>query len=388
MRRHGLVVFMNISVPEHIQSLRPYVPGKPIDETRREYGVKNVIKLASNENPLGPSPRAVSALKKGLKDLHLYPDAASYDLKEAISKKYKINPEECILGNGSNEIIDFLVRTYCVAGDQVVTHAKAFIAYRICAQVHGVETIETPIDRDTLQVNLDAMLQQIQQNERVKLVFLANPNNPTGCWIQDRALLDFLGDVARVRGGSVLVVLDLAYWEYVGQKSNLDTVNLFQKFSNVVSLYTFSKIYGLAGLRLGYAFGRSEIIMPLEKVRAPFNINSLAQKAGIAALLDSHFVKKSLQLNAREMKKFCDQLTKWEAPFIPSVGNFLLVNTKKTWNKTGLELCEALLKKGIILRPVANYGLDSFVRITIGTTEQMKRLTKALDEVRCASHGS
>lgn len=364
-------------VPEYIRSLVPYVPGKPIEETQRELGIKKVIKLASNENPLGPSPKALLAAKKALGDLHRYPDAAAFALKAALAKNLGAAPNQFLIGNGSNEVIDMLIRTYCQPGDSIVTSKAAFIAYRICAQIHGVKTIEAPLTPD-LRFDLPAIARFVREYEQAKLVFIANPNNPTGTYVNDKELRAFLKEISQIRGGSVLVALDYAYWEYVTAKDLPDPMKLLEEFPNVVVMRTFSKVYGLAGLRVGYGVGRPDVILSVEKVRQPFNLNSIALAAAEAALSDHAFVRRSRKVNDEGMVFWKNALNQMGIPFWPSQGNFLLADVSEGLGKRGGDVYESCLRRGVIFRPVANYGLMNALRISIGTPAENRLALKAL----------
>ena len=364
-------------IPEYIRTLAPYVPGKPIEETQREYKLKRVVKLASNENPLGPSPKAIAAMKKGVSELHRYPDASAYALKQAISKYLSVDSDSLLIGNGSNEIIELLIRTYCVPGDAIVTSKAAFIAYRISAQIHGVETLEAQLTPD-LRFDLNEMADLVKKYDRAKMVFIANPNNPTGTYVTETELRDFLKKIQKIRGGSVIVALDYAYWEYVTAKDLPDPMKLMHEFSNVVVMRTFSKIHGLAGLRLGYGVGTPEMIAAMQKIRQPFNNNSLALIAGEAALSDKVFVKKARDLNIREMKVWEKALSKMGIPFWKSQGNFILADVGTGLGKRGGDVYLSCLKRGVIFRPVTNYGLQDALRISIGTAKENEIAIKAL----------
>lgn len=368
-------------VPEYIESLAPYVPGKPISETQREFGLKKVIKLASNENPLGPSPRAVKAYRNAAKELNLYPDSGAYELKAALAKMHSVPRDWFLIGNGSNELMDLLMRAYGSTGDAMVTSQGAFIAYKVCAQVIGLQSIETPMTAD-YRYDLQAILKAVKENEKAKFVFIANPNNPTGTWVTKEELDPFLEAVSKIRGGSVIVVLDYAYWEYVSNSSIPDPMIALKKYPNVVVLRTFSKIYGIAGLRIGYAIGRQELLAPVQKVRQPFNANGPALAAAVEALKDKAFVKKSETINRLGMKLWTQELTKLGIPFLPSQGNFLLINVKKGLGMWGNELFQECLKKGVILRPVTNYGFPEFIRVSIGTPTENRTAIQALKSLK------
>lgn len=370
----------NKNVPDYIRSLVPYVPGKPIEETQREYRIKRVIKLASNENPLGPSPKALKAVARALREGHRYPDGAAFSLKRTLSEHLGVETQKLVVGNGSNEIIDFLIRTYCQPGDCIVTSQAAFIAYRICAQIHGVKTLEAPLTVD-LRFNLDSMLDLVQENERARIVFIANPNNPTGTYVTAQELRKFLEKLTKFRGDSVLVALDYAYWEYVTAKDLPDPMNLMSEFPNVIILRTFSKIYGLAGFRAGYGIASSEIISNLEKIRQPFNMNSLALVAAEAALSDQTFVAKSRRINQSGMRFWEKKLGDLGIPYLKSQGNFLLADVKHGLEMSGSDVYTACLKKGIIFRPVSNYGLFHMLRISIGTSPENTLAARVLSEL-------
>jgi histidinol-phosphate aminotransferase len=367
--------------PEFIRVLKPYQPGKPIEETQREYGLKEVIKLASNENPLGPGPKAVAAITRELKELHRYPDASAYALKSALAEEFGVDPAEIVVGNGSNEIIDFLVRTYAREGDAIVTSQAAFVAYRLCAQIHGVRTLEAPLGPG-LRFDLEAMLELCRKEEKARIVFLPNPNNPTGTYVTRSELRSFLKALSGVRGGRILVALDYAYWEYVTAADLPDPLDLWREFPNVVILKTFSKVHGLAGLRVGYAIGTRSIIEGLEKVRQPFNFNSLALTAARVALSDRAFVRKAVKLNTTERSRWEKRLRALGIPFWPSQGNFILIDAAKGLGASGLEVFERAIRKGVILRPVANYGLVDALRVSIGTRKENERALRVLAEVQ------
>lgn len=368
-----------LNAPEYIRNLAPYVPGKPIEETQREFKIKHVVKLASNENPLGPSPKALALLRKKILDLHRYPDASAFHLKDALSKHHRLPITQIIVGNGSNEVIDMLIRAYCIPGDSIVTSKAAFIAYRICAQIHGVATLESALTPD-LRADLKAMAAVVRAQPRVKMVFLANPNNPTGTYNTTSEVKAFLKVMSTIRDGSVLVVLDYAYWEYVTAKDLPEPIALMKDYPNMVVLRTFSKVYGLAGLRVGYGIGAPEIISVVEKIRQPFNLNSPALAAAAEALGDTAFVRKAKKVNEQGMKLWTKALTKMGIPFWPSQGNFLLLDTSAGLGKRGGDVFESCLRRGVIFRPVANYGLMHALRVSIGTPAENKIAIRAIAE--------
>ena len=368
-----------LNAPEYIRNLAPYIPGKPIEETQREFKIKHVVKLASNENPLGPSPKALKLLRKKILDLHRYPDASAFHLKQALSDTLALPTNQIIIGNGSNEIIDMLIRAYCVPGDSIVTSKAAFLAYRICAQIQGVATLETALDAD-LRCDLSDMAKVIRTNERVKMVFIANPNNPTGTYNTTSEMRHFLKEMAKIRDGSVLIVLDYAYWEYVTAKDLPDPMVLRKDYPNLMILRTFSKIHGLAGLRVGYGIAPREIIGTVEKIRQPFNLNSPALAGAVESLKDHAHQRRSKKVNEAGMKLWTRALDRMGIPYWPSQGNFILIDCSKGLGKRGGDVYENCLRRGVIFRPVSNYGLMHALRISIGTKAENEIAIRALAE--------
>jgi len=367
--------------PEYIEKLKPYIAGKPIEETQREYGVKHVIKLASNENPLGPSPKAVAAMTVAMKDLQLYPDASGFHLRHTLAKHEGVTFDEVVLGNGSNEVIELLIRTFCIPGDLMVTSDSVFAAYPISARIQGVDTIFTRMTQD-YRFDLKAMLTQIKKNPRVKLVAIPNPNNPTGTYVPDSELIPFLREVEKIRKGSVHVILDYAYWEYVTAKDMADPIELYKQFDNVSVLKTFSKIYGLGGLRVGYGVMKPELASYVQKVRMPFNVSSLGLVGAQAAMTDTNFIKKSIAVNRAGMKTMSQFYRKAGIPFLPSQGNFFLINTRQGFGIDASEVFIECLKMGLIFRPVVNYGMPEWLRVTIGTAAQNKIAMRAFQKLK------
>lgn len=359
----------HLQVAPYIEKLKPYIAGKPIEETQREYGVKKVYKLASNENPLGASPKALKAIQKEFKTLELYPDASGYSLRTKLAKLNKVSFDEIVLGNGSNEIIELILKSICVPGDLMVASFGVFAAYPISARIQGVDTLFAPMTQD-FRADLNAMLELIKKNDRVKIVALPNPNNPTGTYQLTKEMMSFLNEVEKIRQGSVHVMLDYAYWEYVTAKDLPDPIKLYKKFSNISILKTFSKIYGLGGLRVGYGVMSKELASYVQKVRMPFNVSRLGLVGAEAALDDLAFVKKTLKVNQAGMKQMSSFYTKHSIPFLPSQGNFYLINTQEGLGLSGQETFEFSLKEGLIFRPVTNYGLPDWLRVTIGTKTQ------------------
>jgi histidinol-phosphate aminotransferase len=354
-----------INIAENIRSISPYVPGKPIEELERELGISGSIKLASNENPLGPSPKAVAAVKKAVEGLNRYPDGSGFYLSQALAAKYGVDLNQVILGNGSNELIELAVRTFVQPGDEIISADPSFVVYKMITQAGGGTNIIVPCK--DMRHDLDAMAERITPKTRI--VFIANPNNPTGT-INTSAELDrFMGRVP----DHVIVALDEAYFEYVTHADYPDSLDHLKEGKNVLALRTFSKIYGLAGLRIGYGITTPEIAELMNKVRQPFNTNSLAQIGAVAALADRKHVEKSIAIN-NEGKQFLYQtFQRLGIKFIPTEANFIMFET----GLDGRELYTALLKQGVIIRPMGGNRL----RVTIGTPAENKRFVEELEKV-------
>jgi histidinol-phosphate aminotransferase len=352
-------------VPPWIQALEPYPPGKPIDELEREYGVSGSIKLASNENPLGPSPKAIEAIRRALLDVNRYPDGSCYHLKRALARKIGVSPETLLIGNGSNEILELAVRTFLRAGEEAVMADQAFIIYRMLVQGQGGRAKCIPLRNFTH--DLEAIAEAVTPETR--LVFLANPNNPTGTIFKRDAWDEFLAAVPE----NVIVVMDEAYAEYVDDKDYPDTLADLRRRRPILVLRTFSKIYGLAGLRVGYGVGQPELIDLMNRLRAPFNVNTLAQVAALAALGDDEHVQRTRQVNREGMAYLREALTRLGYELVPSWANFILVRVG-----SALRVYDALLRLGVIVRPVPVYGFPEHLRVSVGTREENERLIGAL----------
>jgi histidinol-phosphate aminotransferase len=369
----NMLNFCDLAVPG-VRELQPYQPGKPIEELQREYGLQRVIKLASNENPLGPSPRAVAAIQQGLPELARYPDGNGFILKQALSEKFGVALNQITLGNGSNDILELVARTFVQPGQEVIFSQHAFAVYPIATQAVGGKAIIVPA-KDWGN-DLAGMLKAINGNTRV--IFIANPNNPTGTWIDSKALTQFLDKVPE----RVIVVLDEAYFEYAMHPAMQadaypDGMRLLTQYPNLIVSRTFSKAYGLAGLRVGYAMSQPAIADLLNRVRQPFNVNSLALLAATAALHDQSHLDNSTQLNASGMRQCSDAFRQMGLVSIPSLGNFISVDMGKPAQAVYLEL----LKRGVIVRPVANYEMPNHLRITIGTEQENTMFLTVLREV-------
>ncbi len=361
-----------MKVSRDILSLTPYRPGKPISEAKRELGLNTVYKLASNESPLGPSPKVISALHNNLEDLGRYPDAAAYEMVEAYSQFVGVPQSHVAFGNGSNELIDLLIRIYCEPGESILTSDCAFVAYRISAQAARVQTKITPLTSDG-RFDLHAMAEKLREDSSIRLVFLANPNNPTGTYVGQETLEQFLKICA---GYEVLVVLDEAYVEFVRAKDYVNGFELRKIYPHVVVLRTMSKVYGIAALRVGFAVAQPEVIDLINRVRSPFNVNSLAQIATVEALKDQIHVRRVLDLTWRGLDQWQDALTKMGLPFLPSQGNFILLDTKRDADL----VFNSMIREGVITRPVKNYGLMSQLRISIGLDHENRAAIEALQK--------
>ena len=363
---------LDLAVPG-VRGLEPYQPGKPVEELEREYGVRDAVKLASNENPLGPSPRALAALERAAPSIARYPDGGGFALKQAIARHHAVAPECVTLGNGSNDILELAARCFVAAGDEVVFSQHAFAVYPIVTQAVGGRAAAVPA-RDWGH-DLDAMLRAV--NERTKLVFIANPNNPTGTWLGRTALARFLAAVPK----RVIVVLDEAYFEYVEEPDYPNGMEWIGRFPNLLVARTFSKAYGLAGLRVGFGVSDAALADLLNRVRQPFNVSSLAQAAAAAALEDSEHLERSRQVNREGMRQLADGFRALGLGHIPSVGNFVSVQLPVA----GRKVYEGLLREGVIVRPVANYGMPNHLRITVGLPHENSRFLKALGRVLAAT---
>jgi histidinol-phosphate aminotransferase len=360
-------------VTANIEKLRPYAPGKPIEETEREYGVQDPAKMASNENPLGPSPRAIEAMRAGITEMNLYPDGGCYYLKERLAKhltRHNVEPHNLIIGNGSNEIIEFIIRTFVASDENVVTGDPSFIIYRLATISHNRQEISVPLLPD-LTYDLEGIQRAV--TPKTKLVCLANPNNPPGTVIRRDEFLDFL---AHVRD-DIIICLDEAYAEYITDPEVPDGLEFAPYRHRLVVLRTFAKVYGLAGLRIGYGVSSKILVDYMDRVRPPFNVNRMAQAAAMAALDDTEHVERTRELNTRSLKYLEQELTRLKVKWYPSQANFILVDFERPADP----IYEGLLYQGFITRPVANYGLPNCLRITTGTDEQNRGLVKALEQV-------
>lgn len=351
-----------------IRESSPYVAGKPIEETKRELGLKSVIKLASNENPLGPSPKALRAVRGAAGKLNLYPDSNSFYLKKAIAAKNRVQPQNVVVGNGSDELIDIVIKTFLDDGENIVTSDTTFVEYEIICGTYGRQVKKSPLK--DFRYDLGALAKLV--DEKTKLVFIANPNNPTGSYVRASELEEFVNCLPE----RVITVVDEAYDTFIDVSDYPSGASYIGK-KNVLTLKTFSKAYGLAGLRIGYCLGDGTLTRYMEKARQPFNVNLLAQEAAIAALGDDAFLKKTRDLVLEGKKYLYGELSAMGLSVVPSVTNFVLIDVRKDC----VQVFKDLLKLGVIVRDMKQYRLDSHIRVTIGTPRENKAFIAALRKV-------
>lgn len=358
-----------------VRTLTPYQPGKPISELQRELGLTQIVKLASNENPLGPGPKALAAAQRALCDMHLYPDGSGHDLKTALAGRNGIRREQITLGNGSNDVLEVIARAFLMPGDSAVFSEHAFAVYPIVTQAVGANGIVAPAHDGRCGPRYGHDLERIAGSMRActKLVFIANPNNPTGTYVPLVELETFLAAIPP----KVIVVVDEAYVEYVDASDYGSVLSSLDRFPHLIVTRTFSKAYGLAGLRVGYAISTPEVADLLNRVRQPFNVNSIALAAAEAALSDEDYLHRSIALNRAGMLQLTAALTRRGLSYIPSAGNFVTMDLQRPAGP----VYEALLREGVIVRPIGNYGLPNHLRITLGTEAENDFFIHALDRV-------
>jgi histidinol-phosphate aminotransferase len=351
-----------------VNRIKPYKPGKPISEVKREFKLKKVYKMASNENALGPSPKALSAIKKSLADIHYYPDGASFELRRAISKKFKLNMNNIIVGNGSDELIVLALKAFINKGDEVIIAQPTFLVYQLAAALAEAKIVF--VKQKAFRYDLPAIKEKV--TSRTKMIFIANPDNPTGSYVTRQEVEDFLKSLPK----DVIVFFDEAYYEFVNHvKDYPDTIEYIKK-GNIIVSRSFSKAYGLGGLRAGWAVSSPEIIGYLNQVREPFNVNMLAQIGAAAALFDSRHIARSKRL-VEEGKRFLySEFKKMNLFFVPSVTNFILVNV----GPKAPEIFKQLLHKGIIVREMSSWGIKNFIRVTIGQPKENRLFVKHLKQ--------
>lgn len=360
---------MKLDIPENIVAIKPYPPGKPLDELEREYGITDSIKLASNENAWGPSPKAVEALQRELNNLHRYPDGSCYYLVEALSKNCGVKSSEIVLGNGSNEIIEFLVKAFVTEGDEVISSHPSFLMYQKFVQVRGGQNHVVPL----LDMHHDLQAIKEKVTDKTKLIFIDNPNNPTGTSLELSELNKFLSTLPE----HVIVVLDEAYVDFMKEELRPDPLQLIREHEDrpaVVFLRTFSKAYGLSGLRVGFGLMNEKIATCLHKVRQPFNINQMGQIGALAALEDQDYYRDTLRKTREGIDFLSEEATKMGCTCYPTETNFFLIDVKGDADK----LYQAMLYEGVIVRSMSAYGFSGFIRITVGTREENERFLKSL----------
>lgn len=355
-----------------VRGLTPYQPGKPIEELEREYGVSNIIKLASNENPLGPSRKAVEAMRGALADVALYPDGNGFVLKQKLARHLDVPMEWITLGNGSSDILDFAVRAFVTSADAVLFSEHSFAVYPILTRIAGA----TAVVPKAKEWGNDLAAMRAAITPRTRLVFVANPNNPTGTWVSATALEAFVRDLPE----HVMAVVDEAYFEYaarpcMGAVGYGGAIELVRRYPRVIVARTFSKVYGLAGVRVGYGISQPVVADLLNRVRPPFNVSSVALAGAAAALADSAHLERTLVTTCEGMQQLVDGFGRLRLPHIPSVGNFVCVDV----GRPAAPLYEALLRQGVIVRPVANYGMPNHLRVTVGLADENERFLRALE---------
>lgn len=359
--------------PANIRAIAPYQGGKPISELAREMGLNeaDIVKLASNENPLGMSPKAQMALEEAIYEIARYPDGNSFALRDAVSQKYKVNPGQIVFGNGSNDILELAARAFLTTGDEVIYSQHAFAVYPLVTQAAGATGVVVPaVD---FGHDLTGFLKAI--TPKTKLIFVANPNNPTGTLIPKAVLKDFLQKVPK----HIVLVLDEAYDEYLSAADKSEAIDWLNAFENLIISRTFSKAYGLAGLRVGFGVMHAALADLMNRVRQPFNVNSLAQVAAAVSLEDEDFVARSYAANQAGMSQVTQGLNKLGLSFIPSFGNFV---SFKVTNASAVN--QALLKQGVIVRPVANYEMPDYLRVSIGLFSENARFLEVLEKILTA----
>jgi histidinol-phosphate aminotransferase len=357
-----------------VRSLQPYQPGKPLGELEREFGISEAIKLASNENPLGPSPVALERLAQESAGLHRYPDGNGFVLKTALAVRHDVDPARITLGNGSNDVLELIARAFLAPGLNAVFSEHAFAVYPIATQAVGAEARIARANRadHAMPFGHDLTALAAAVDDRTRVVFIANPNNPTGTWLDAAELEAFLRELP----ATVIAVVDEAYFDYVGESAYPDTSQWLERFPRLVVTRTFSKIYGLAALRIGYGLSHPQVADLLNRVRQPFNVNALAQAAALGALEDAAHVQHSVQVNRDGMRQLEHAFTDLGLAWIPSVANFVCVEV----GDDAAGVYQALLRRGVIVRPVANYQLPRHLRVTVGTSDENQQVIAALGE--------
>jgi len=365
-----------IKIPEHVNKLITYKPGKPIQELRRDYGLEKIVKLGSNENPLGPSPKAKEAINDSFKDLEFYPEPACIDIRKKFANKFgnqfNIKIENVIVGNGSEGIINYIFKAFFQPGDELLTCQGSFIGVYVLAQAYNVPCHKLPLTKD-YKFDLDNIIKNI--DKKTKAIYLANPNNPTGTIFTKPDFEEFMSKVP----SDIIVILDEAYYEFAVDLTDEYPIGINYDYDNLISLRTFSKAYGIAGIRIGYGFAKSNIIEALLKVKLPFEPSISAQAAGMGAIDDDEFLKKTLDNNKKGLEYYYTELEKLSLKYFKSYANFVMIefDTAEEVNQLNSEL----LKRGVIVRPLTAFGLPNCLRISIGTEEENKICMKNIREL-------
>ena len=363
-----MVDFLTLAQPD-ITELSPYQPGKPVEELERELGIADIIKLASNENPLGPSLAVTESISGLLGDLARYPDGSAYQLKDKLQARLGIDPATVTVGNGSNDVLELVARVFLGPGLESIVSEHSFVVYPLVTKSLGAELKVIP----AIEFGQDLKATLAAISEQTRIVFIANPNNPTGTWVSKQSLLSFLNAVPK----DVLVVLDEAYAEYVDEPDYPNGLELVRDYSNLIVTRTFSKAYGLAGLRMGYSVSHPDIADLMNRVRQPFNVNSMSLAAALVALDDDAHLKESVRVNKEGMKMLTEACAQLGLGYIPSVGNFLTID----FGRDAMPVYDGLLREGVIVRPIGVYGLPNHLRVTIGLPEENMRFVGSLQKV-------
>ena len=353
----------------YIFKIKPYVPGKPINEVKRELGLKSVIKLASNENPYPPSPKVLAAMNAAVREVNRYPDGGCFVLRRTLARRLNVDDDQLIFGNGSDEIIVLAVKAFAGRGDDVIIAKPSFLIYEIASTLSGARLHQVPLKN----FRYDLMAMKAKINARTRIIFIGNPDNPAGTYITQAQAEDFMRSVPK----STLVFFDEAYFEYVQARDYPDTIKLMKKYPNLMTARTFSKMYGLAGLRVGYGVASREIIDILNRLREPFNVNSVAQAAAVAVLGDEAYYRRIAKDVHEQRQYLYRSFERMQVAFEESFTNFILVNV----GGDSTEVARALLKKGVIIRDMAAWGLKGYIRVSIGNASENKRFIKSLGEI-------
>ncbi|MGE0268365.1 MAG: histidinol-phosphate transaminase [Candidatus Omnitrophota bacterium] len=350
-------------------TIKPYVPGKPIDEVKREFGLKEVIKLASNENPYSPSPKVVKAINNAVLQINRYPDGYCFSLRETLSRHLNVKPTQLVFGNGSDELIVMAARLFVNEGDEVINAKPSFLIYDIASKISGAKIISIPLKN--FHYDLDGMKKAI--TDKTRIIFLGNPDNPAGTYLKQKDVERFLEGIPE----DILIFIDEAYYEYVDAKDYVDSIKLLKTHKNLIVTRTFSKMYGLAGLRIGYGVANPELCDIFDRIREPFNINSIAQAAAVACLKDKIYYRNVAKKINTQRKFLYDRFTRMKIDFQPSSTNFILVNVKRDSS----DVSKKLMENGIIVRDMSSWGMGQYIRVTVGTKEENRRFIEALEKV-------